>query len=114
MVNVTAAGKRALNLLRVDPLKRNREGWVTPGGQFVALNTVAKLRKSGLCRLSSDRRVAHPTERGLTLTPDHVASLAIEALPSSPVEQCNPPCPPHLCIEWSRQGMCNYKGRSDG
>lgn len=22
------------------------------------------------------------------------------------VDQCNPPCPPHLCEQWSHQGMC--------
>lgn len=57
---VTKAGLRALALLSVGPLRRNREGWVTAGGQFVALNTIAKLRKLGKVRVAIDKKSVHP------------------------------------------------------
>ena len=57
---LTKAMTSALALLSVGPLKRNREGWVTHGRQFVALNTLACLRKRGLVRISADKLWAHP------------------------------------------------------
>lgn len=61
---MTPAQTKALAALREGDLVRNREGWTTTAGAFVALIVVAKLRKSGFVMLDSTKRRATLTLRG--------------------------------------------------
>jgi hypothetical protein len=68
---ITKAGHRCIFLLLSSgPLQRTREGWATLAGDFVALNTMAKLRKLGYVSLSADKRQARPSPKAIaTATP---------------------------------------------
>lgn len=62
---MTPAQTKALNELSACPaFSRNREGWSTPAGRFVALIVVAKLRNRGLAQLSADKRAVSITAKG--------------------------------------------------
>ena len=61
MKELSKAQQRALELIRIAPLKRNEAGWITPGAEhFVPLIVIKKLRVAGLVKLSADRRSVHP------------------------------------------------------
>jgi hypothetical protein len=67
MSALTTAQVKALEQLRAGACHRNKEGWITAGGEFVALVVMASLRKRGLANLSHDRRQIRLSSRGRAL-----------------------------------------------